>query len=185
MTNIEAKDKLKARVSWKKPTDARFSFLNFTAPESGRYLQEEHSAVNIGVIYDTVLKSGVGNSDFQTYLDNLKDETILQMLHDVFSDKPEITEDWLTNKQLFDYAIILKCTTKVLDNVVNSRRINNQETVTKENIQKYFYDLNGIKDRENGVFTQGFFERYRREIDRIKKVLFATKGKRLQVTTAR
>lgn len=185
MTTVEAKDLLKARVEWKKPLDTGFSFLTFTPPESGRYLQEEHATVRIPIIYDLIVDEGISNTDFQAFLKEFKETAILQMLHDVFSEVKEIDALKITNNiNLFDYAIILKLTINNISSVLNSTRINMQTIVSKENLNKYYIDLNGIKDRENGVFVSGFTERYRREIERIRKVLFVRKG-RLKVVTAR
>lgn len=183
MTTIEAKEILKNRVEWKKPPDTRFSFLESPTPESGRYLQEEHSSVNIPIIYDTVVDKDIEDNDFKQYLLDSKEEAILQMLHDVFIHVKEIEESCINdNTGLFDYAIILKHTINNISKVVNSTRINMQETVTKENLNRYYIDLNGIKDRENGVFVPGFVERYREEIERIQKVLFVNDFK-LEVIT--
>ena len=69
------------------------------------------------------------------------------MLHDVFYDVKKIREECLTDFiGLFDYAIILKLTTSVLSDVLNSTRINYTEKVTDENLKRWFIDLNGLVD---------------------------------------
>ena len=184
MTQVEAKELLKQRVEWDNSLDTRFNFLTFTTPESGRFLQEEHEAtVNIPLIYDTVAISGIANDDFQDYLKKIKEEGILQMLHDVFSETKEIESLIVSNNLgLFDYAIILKVTINVMSKVLNSSRIGMQETIVKENLNKYYIDLNGMNNPDNGVFVTGFIERYRMEIKRIKQSLSVRR--RLRVITA-
>ena len=185
MTHVEAKDILKNRVKWKKPLDPAFNFLTLTASESLRYLQDEHSSVRVKNVYDLIVDEGISNTDFQKELVNLKETAILQMLHDVFSDVKEIDATQINSYvSLFDYAIILRHTISNIESVLGSTKISMHETVTKENINRYFVDLNGITDRENGVFADGFHERYRREIERIRKVLFL-RNNRLTVITAR
>ena len=184
MTHVEAKEILKARVEWKNPLDTRFSFLNFTPSESGRYLQEEHASVKIPIIYNLVVDEHIEDADFKQYLIDEKEKAIIQMLHDVFIQVGKVDREKLDNTELFDYAIILKLTINTISNILNSNRLNMIETVTKDNLQRYYLDLNGIKDRENGVFVSGFVERYRIEIDRIRKALFI-KNKGLKVVTAR
>ena len=73
MTQVEAKDLLKARVEWREPLDPNFAFLNFTAPESGRYLQEEHSSVKIPIIHSLVVDADIEDADFQAYLLQFKE----------------------------------------------------------------------------------------------------------------
>lgn len=185
MTSTEAYNALKGRVEWQKPLDTAFSFLTFSEPESNRFLQEEHAAIRIPIIYEMLYSVDISDADFQTQLAYLKEKAIRQMLHDVFYDR-KIIEDYYINENemLFDYAIILKCTVNVLFDILNSTRINYTEKVTEDNIKRWFIDLNGLKDTENGVYVQGFIERYKREIARIRKSLFL-KNKSLKVVTAR
>lgn len=183
MTHLEAYNILKTRVEWKQPLDTSFDFLTFNSPESGRFLQEEHSSVRIPVIYDTVVSIGIKNSDFETELEEFKKRAILQMLHDVFFDKSDINEDWINNiPGLFDYAIILKNTSSIIFDILNSTRINQTQLVTSENIKRWFIDLNGLYDKENGVYVKGFLSRYKREVESIRKVLFISKKTHKVVT---
>lgn len=185
MTKLEAYDILKSRVEWKKPLDTAFSFLDFDTPESGRFLQEEHASVRIPIIYETIVDIDIEEDDFQDSLEYIKQKSILQMLHDVFYDQKEICDDWIeSNTGLFDYAIILKNTSNIIFDVLNSTRINLTDKVTEDNLKRWFIDLNGLKDTTNGVYTQGYLDRYRREVARIRKVLFI-RNKTLKVTTAR
>lgn len=185
MTHIEAKEKLKNRVEWEKPLDPEFSFLVFSEPESGRYLQEEHAAVRIGIIYETLFYIDITNDEFQKKLEYIKEKAVLQMLHDVFYDQKEICDQWILDEtNLFDYAIILKNSCNVIFDVLNSTRKNLTDKVTEENATNWFIDLNGLKNGDNGVYVQGFVSRYRREIERIRKVLFI-RNRTLKVVTAR
>lgn len=185
MTHLEAKEVLKNRVEWKKPLDSGFSFLSFDAPESGRFIQEEHSSVRIPIIYETVVDIDIADDDFQDELQAMKERAILQMLHDVFFDQKEIQSIWIEQHiGLFDYAIILRNTLSVLSDILNSIRINITNKITEKNLNKWFVDLNGMKDNDKGIYVKGFASRYNREIERIRKVLFI-KDKRLKVLTAR
>ncbi|AUC15416.1 hypothetical protein BTO06_09815 [Tenacibaculum sp. SZ-18] len=185
MNHLEAYELLKTRVEWKTPLNTSFSYLNFNSPESGRYLQEEHSSVRIPIIYETIVHIDITNTQFKDELDSLKKRAILQMLHDVFYDQKEIKEIWINeNISLFDYAIILKNTSSVLFDILNSTRINLTEKFNTNNIKRWFIDLNGINDKENGVFVKGFISRYKREIERIRKVLFINQ-KYHKIVTAR
>ena len=106
------------------------------------------------------------------------------MLQDVFYDKKEIKEDCLTTYlDLFDYAIILKLTNAVLSDMLNSTRINHTEKVTDDNLKRWFIDLNGLKDNANGVYVKGFMARYKREVVKIRKVLFTTNKMLTSITT--
>ena len=147
MTHLEAYELLKTRVEWQRPFDTSFDFLNFKIPFSGRFFQEEHSCVRIPIMYETIVDLDISNEDFQTTLETMKKNVILNMLHDVFYDKSDIKECWITdNSGLFDYAIILKCTSTVIHQILNSSRISNTTKVTKDNIQRWFIDLNGLID---------------------------------------
>ncbi|CAL2055989.1 hypothetical protein [Tenacibaculum sp. 190524A05c] len=185
MNHLEAYELLKTRVEWKTPLDTSFSYLNFNSPESGRYLQEEHSSVRIPVIYETIVSIDISDNQFSEELISLKKRAILQMLHDVFYDQKEIKDTWITeNIILYDYAIILKNTSSILFDILNSSRINHTDKVSSDNIKRWFIDLNGIHDKENGVFVKGFISRYKREVDRIRKVLFIS-NKYHKIVTAK
>ncbi|CAL2092006.1 conserved hypothetical protein [Tenacibaculum sp. 190524A05c] len=173
MNHLEAYELLKTRVEWKTPLDTSFSYLNFNSPESGRYLQEEHSSVRIPVIYETLVSVDISDNQFSEELISLKKRAVLQMLHDVFFDKNDIKDAWISNNpSLFDYAIILKNTSTILYDVLSSSRINYTDKVTSENLKRWFIDLNGLYDRDNGVYVDGLSKKYNREIERIRKSLF-------------
>lgn len=185
MTHKEAYSILKSRVEWRKPLDNTFDFLNFDIPESGRYLQEEHPSTRIAIIFETLFDIDISNTDFQDNLEYLKEKAILQMLHDVFYDQKEIINHWIEdNTGLFDYAIILKNSSNIMFDVMNSTRINLTDKVTEDNLKRWYIDLNGLKDTTNGVYAQGFLDRYKREVARIRKVLFI-RNKSMKVVTAR
>ena len=184
MTTLEAYNVLQNRVEWKLPLNTDFSYLTFPTPQSGRFLQEEHISVRIPIIYETIVDLDITDANFQTELENIKKKAILHMLQDVFYDAKEIKEDCLTTYlDLFDYAIILKLTNTVLSDILNSTRINHTEKVTDENLKRWFIDLNGLKDTNNGVYVKGFMARYKREIIKIRKVLFVTNKKLTSITT--
>ncbi|MDI6033988.1 hypothetical protein QLS91_12980 [Flavobacterium sp. LB2P84] len=185
MNHLEAYNKIRNRVEWDKSLDTRFEFITYKTPESGRFLQEEHPSVRIEIVYETMFDVDISNADFESKLEYIKQKAILQMLHDVFSDQKDILDYWIDGYVgLFDYAIILKNSSNVMFDVMNSTRINLTETVTDDNLKRWFIDLNGLKDSVNGVYTQSFLDRYRREIDRIRKVLFI-RNKSMKVVTAR
>ena len=185
MTQVEAYNSLRRRVEWQMPLDDAFSYLSFDTPESGRFLQEEHPSVRIPIIYETLFDVDISESDFGSKLEELKKKAILQMLHDVFYDQKEINSDWIDDYiGLFDYAIILKHSINVMFEVMNSTRVNLTNAVSKENLQRWFIDLNGLKDTTNGIYTPGFSDRYRREVKRIREVLFL-KRRTLKVVTAK
>ena len=184
MNTIEAYNEIKGRVEWKPTLNTAFSFLTYLTPESGRFLQEEHLSVRIPIIYETIVDVDIEDADFQNELEEIKKRSILSMLQDVFYDRKIIKDNWITdNVSLFDYAIILKNTVCVLSDILNSSRINLTDKVTDENLKRWFIDLNGLKDETNGVFVQGFNSRYKREIIKIRKVLFVTDKKLISITT--
>lgn len=186
MTPLEAYDYLKNRVEWRSPLNTGFKFLPFNESQSGRFLQEEHISVSIPIIYETITDSDITDTQFQDELEVFKKRAILQMLHDVFYDKEEIIEDWILDKVgIYDYAIILRVTNNVLYDILNSTRLNETTLVNEENIKRWFVDLNGLTDKENGVFVKGFVSRYKREIDRIRQALFNATNEHLNVVTLR
>ena len=184
MTTLEAYNLIKNRVEWKGSLNTDFNFLTPLVPESGRYLQEEHTSVRIPIIYETIVSVDIENADFETELEDIKKRAILQMLHDVFYDRKDIKENWIIeNPSLFDYAIILKNTIAVLSDILNSSRINNTTLVSADNLKRWFVDLKGMNNKENGVYVMSYGSIYKREINSIRKVLFTTNKKLISITT--
>lgn len=178
MTHQEAKDLLINRVEWENTSTANNSL-------SGRHFQEEHPAVNLDILSKTIVKVDSTFQDLEKELFKIKEISVQKVLHDVFSDCKIIKPEWFSDyPELFDTALILRATRIVLLKVIYSPRINEVDTIIKNRVNQWFYDLNGLKNKEEGIFTEGYVTKYKREIKRIREVLGINKFK-ITLVTAR
>lgn len=166
MTYTEARDILDKRINWR-DTDEYLTAAN-SETDSGRYFQDEHSAVTLDNIRACQPEVGISDTDFNTYLTQLRQAVILQVLADVFGSESEITDKEIElNPGVFDNAISLRMVVTVIELIVNSIRSNGTEVPLKENLSKLFADLNGHVDSK----WIGFRNRYKSHINEVKKAL--------------
>lgn len=164
MTYTEARDILDKRVNWR-DTGGYLTAANSTT-DSGRYFQDEHSAVGLDNIRACQPEVNISDADFNTYLTQLRHATILQVLADVFVSESDIRQDELDfNIGSFDNAISLRMAVNVMELIINTKRSNATEIPLKQNM--VFADLNGHVDAK----SVGYRDRYRFHIKELKKAL--------------
>lgn len=166
MTYTEARDILDKRINWR-DTGSYLTADNSTT-DSGRYFQDEHSAVTLDNIRACQPEVGISDADFNTYLTQLRQAAILQVLADVFGSESEITDGEIELRVgLYDNAISLRVAVNVLELVINSIRSNSTEIPLKENVHKLMVDLNGHVDSK----WIGLRNRYQSHIRELKTAL--------------
>lgn len=166
MIYTEAREILDTRINWR-DSGGYLTAANSTT-DSGRYFQDEHSAVTLDNIRACQPEVGINDTDFNTYLTQLRHAAILQVLADVFGSESEITESELDlNVGVFDNAISLRMVVNVMELIINSIRSNGTEIPLKGNINKLVFDLNGHTDTK----WIGYRNRYKSHINELKKAL--------------
>lgn len=174
MTHVELKDLLIERIGWKQ-IPSSFSIIvdaeNLTT-DSGRYFNaSEHPFVTLPNIYDTIDEIEADAAIFNGRLKDMRDQVILLVLSDVF-DVIDIQDDVLTNREtLFDNAISKRMAIVVGEIILTSTRTNTIERITKEYLQKLFFEINGSQGNENFPNYVGLKSRYGQEIKKLKDSL--------------
>lgn len=177
MTYTEARDILDTRINWR-DTGGYLTAENSTTV-SGRYFQDEHSAVTLENIRACQPKVDIQDGDFNTYLTQLRQSVILQVLSDVFGSESEITDKELNcNVGVFDNAISTLMVVKVMQLITTTTRSNRIETITSEFVSKLMVELNGHVDAK----ALGYRGRYRFQVKELKKAL--NKQTKLKTVTA-
>ncbi|EAR14678.1 hypothetical protein [Robiginitalea biformata] len=172
MTFAEAKDILDQRVNWR--DNGTLTVANKTT-ESGRYFQDEHSAVTLENILACQPDSDMNDADFNTYLTELRGAAILQVLADVFGAENNVTDREINcNVGIFDNAISLRMVIRVSELIITSTRSNRIEKLTKAFVEQLFVDVNA---KQAGVKAT-----YWKEVERVQKLLF--KQERIPTVTA-
>lgn len=161
MNLSQVKDILVTRIGWKddKTLDG---FVSLSADnlqtDSGRYFQSEHPAVTLENIYHCQPIEKISNTDFQDYLQDLREQCVLQVLGDTFE------KDFVNDKLLslyptaFDTAISLRMVIIVGELIMTSTRSNDIERFTKEFVGKLNYDL--YREAPNKFAIRGANYRY-------------------------
>ena len=177
MTLSEAKDILIERIGWR--DDSTVSGFTLSASnllsESGRYFQQEHSAVTLANIRDTQPIINIGETEYQGYLETLKEQAVVQVLNDVL--EKDYIDDTLFTKypKGFDKAISLRMTIIVSELIITSSRMNQIERFGDAFVGKLNYDVfreapNKFAIRgANYNYTLGIATRYGFEIESLKR----------------
>jgi len=156
MTLSEAKDILITRLGWR--DDKTVSGLTLSAinlqTDSGRVFQGEHSAVTLENIRDTQPIVDVIEADFNQYLEDIREQIVIQILDDAFE------KDYLDDKLLtlypngFDSLISLRMTIFVAELIMSSTRSNRIERMTDNFISKLRFDM--FRDPPTGDTTNKY-----------------------------
>lgn len=190
MTIKEAKDILITRIGWRddKTVDGFTLSSQNLESESGRYFQDEHSAVLLKNIRDCQPILSISEEDFNTHLLNLKTQVAYQVLSDVF-EKSNINQrifDLFPNA--FDNVMSLRMVIVVSEQMLTTTRYNVTERFTKDFVGKLNYDIFRESPNKFAInsanygFSMGISTRYGFEIQSIQR-RFGSQRNRLKVIT--
>lgn len=163
MTRTAAKDILINRIDFRGGN-----------PVSGRYFESEHSIVTLDNIRECQPNQGITDGEFTTYLTELKEGAIYQLLADVY-DSDDVNDDTLDFKPaLFDNCISVLVAIKVMEILITSQRSNRTQRISKEAAQQIHFDLNGnYGSNANNNFPKamGLADKYKEELRIVKNVV--------------
>lgn len=143
MTLSEAKDILKTRVGFRDDKTIEGFVLSPTnlQTDSGRVFQSEHSVVTLQNIRDCQPSARISDSDFNAYLEDLKEQVAIQVLDDCF-EKDVISDKLFTlYPRAFDTAISLRMVIVVGELIMTHTRSNKIARLTDAFIGKLNYDI--------------------------------------------
>lgn len=175
MTHLELSQELLHRVGFKTPLVYSFTPDPNGAgkSESGRYFQDEHSIVRLENIRACQPDSSVDTDDdlFNIYLLDLKRQTSLKLVHDVFKQVNSINDDVLLKYPMaFDEAIALRMVVDLGEMIINSQRTSGLQRVTAEMKSNFYRELNGVKPKEYVTESMGILARYKAELKTLRKL---------------
>lgn len=143
MTLAEAHTTLKTRIGWKDDGTAPSIVLSSTTTQSvsGQTFNFAHPAVTIDNLLKCQPRADITSDDFNTYLIELRDECVREVLNDAF-EKDYIDDNLLTTyPNGFDRAIRLKMVIMVAEIIMTSVRSNRTERFNRDFVGKLNYDL--------------------------------------------
>lgn len=143
MTLSEAKDILKTRIGYRddKTVEGFVLSPDNAQSDSGQVFQSEHSAITLQNIRDCQPIARISDADFNTYLGQLKEQCVVQVLSDTF-ERGQLEDNLLTQYPgIFDTAIKLRMVIVVGELIMTSTRSNNIERLTDNFIGKLNYDI--------------------------------------------
>lgn len=172
MTISEAKDILVERIGWRddKTVDGFVVSTNNLTTNSGRYFQDEHSAITLKAIRDCQPITSISTDDFNSYLEQLKTQVAYQVLSAVFEKDSVNNSLFDLYPTAFDNAVSLRMVIVVSELMLTSTRYNVTERFTKDFVGKLNYDIfreapNKFAIRgANYAHTMGIATRYGFEI---------------------
>jgi len=160
MTISEVKDILITRVGWK--NDNTVSGLTLSSSnlqtDSGKYFQNEHSAITLQNIRDCQPIINISESDFNDYLSDLKEQVVIQVLNDTF-EKDYVNDNLLTAyPTAFDTVISLRMVVVVGELIMTNGRNNRTQRFTENFVGKLNYDI--YRDAPNKFAIRGANYKY-------------------------
>lgn len=143
MTISEAKDILVERIGWRddKTVDGFVVSATNLVTNSGRFYQDEHSAVTLKNIRDCQPIISISIDDFNDYLSTLRRQVAFQVLSDVF-EKDKIKDSLFDiYPTAFDNLLSLRMVIVISEIMITTTRYNITERFTKEFVGKLNYDI--------------------------------------------
>lgn len=169
---------LKNRLGWSDPLEAGSIIVldadNKTS-DSGRFYQEEHSAITLEIIKDLMEPITDDMTIFNTYLRAQSKKAVTQVITDVFHG--HFIADARVNEHIeaFDTAISKRMAVIIMEMIITSTRKNETERITKEFANKIFYDLNGRPGSDDFNELIGIKQRYEQEITELRDTFNTSK----------
>lgn len=139
----EAKDILIKRIGWRddKTVEGFVVSPENLETNSGRFFQDEHSAITLSNIRDCQPLLNISTDDFNSYLENLKTQVAYQVLSNVF-EKDKVSDRLFDlYPSAFDNAISLRMVIVVSELMMTTTRYNPTERFTKDFVGKLNYDI--------------------------------------------
>jgi hypothetical protein len=151
----QVKDILVTRIGWKddKTLTGFVLSANNQQTDSGRYFQNEHSAITLQNIKDCQPVRKISDADLNTYLEDLKQQAVIQVLSDTL-ERDTVNDKLLTlYPRIFDEAISLRMVIIVAELIMTSTRSNRIERLSDDFIGKLNYDI--FRDAPNKFAIRG------------------------------
>ena len=175
-THTEIKDILLTRIGWRQEIDSPItvSATNLVT-DSGRFFQDEHSAVTLENIRDCQRVVDISDKNLNLYLTQLREMAVFQVLSDVFNKKDIIEDEINANIRMFDQAILLRMVIIVSEIIITSSRSNKTQRFSNAFIDKLHFDIIGSSNvrfavtNRNYKYSMGVTSRYGVEIFEVKR----------------
>ena len=175
-THTEIKDILDSRIGWRQELGLAMtvSAANLVT-DSGRYFQDEHPCVTINNIRDCQPIVDISDNDMNTYLTQLRNSVIYQVISDVYNKKDINSDEVNANITMFDNAILLRMVIAVSEIIITSTRSNKTERFSDDYINKLHFDIIGSSNvrfavtNRNYKYSMGVTSRYGVEIFELKR----------------
>jgi hypothetical protein len=187
-SHTEIKDILLTRVGWRQEIECPIvvSAANLTT-DSGRFFQDEHSAVSIENIKDAQRVPNISEENLNIYLSQLREQTVYQVISDVFNKKDINADEINANITMFDEVISLRMVIVVSEIIISSNRSNKNQRFANAFIDKLHFDIIGSSNvrfavtNRNYKYSMGITSRYGVEVIDLKR--FFGQQKMLQSIT--
>lgn len=175
-THTEIRDILIDRVGWRAEIGSTFpvSATNLTT-NSGRFFQDEHSCVTIDNIRASQPVVNISDADLNLFLAQLKQQSVYQVISDVFQKKDIDPDPINANITMFDQAIMLRMVIIVGEMILTSVRSNKTQRFSDDYINRLHFDIIGSSNvrfavtNRNYKWSMGVTSRYGAEIFELKR----------------
>ena len=173
MTILEVKNHIFNRIGWRNEAN-RFNIIvsddNQTS-ESGLLFQDQHVVVDLNYIYEVARVNNLDSDDFNDYLEELKNTTILQVLQELFNYSNNIDQTKVDDCiNALDALVSLKMLLNVGERLLNSQRDNSTKlSVSIKYLSQLALDINGDGGKQNLPNVEGSITRYKLLLNQLRK----------------
>lgn len=182
-THSEIKDIIINSIGWKDELQNPITLdAANQVTDSGRYFQDEHTAVTIENIKDCQRIANISDDDMNTVLAQMRESVVYKVISDVFN-RSDIQENVIrANPRIFDNAISLRMVLDVSELITTSTRSNSIQRFTKDFIGKLHFDIFGNSQTKFAVtnrnykWSMGLSSRYGAEIWELRRFFGTNKA---------
>lgn len=182
-THTEIKDIIVNSIGWKQELDCPITVdaSNLTT-DSGRYFQDEHSAVTIENIKECQRIKDITEADMNTVLSDMRTSAVYKVISDVFN-RSDIDKQLINaNPRLFDNAILLRMVLDVSELIITTTRSNRIQRFNNDFVNKLHFDIMGNSNtrfavtNRNYKYTMGIASRYGATVWELQRFFGTNKG---------
>lgn len=183
MYSQEAIDVLTNRIGWSDLSSGLpfgLTTANKTAT-SGKKFNWYHSLVLVDNIFAAVPKPDMSDTDFNLYLKDIRDQSVLTVLTSILDTYPDYdpATDYsnviIDRPTLFDDSIGYSVAIKMIELYISTTRSNFNERSSKMSYQSLKVELEGAKNENGHFIAKGIVYKLEQSIKKAQKVIFPYK----------
>lgn len=149
---------------------------------SGRLFSFYHKLVTLKNLYDTVNEIDMNSSDFNEYLNQLKEDAAkgvlvrLLDLNEEYLDSFDYSDTIISRPEIFEDAYGYTLAINAIEQMVSTPRVNDSERSSNLAYNKLKMEIEGVTDSDGRVLSKGLNRALEFSIKKATDIIFPPKG---------